>query len=81
MAYHVARMCSGRVLGAVIASSDVLKGEEDDMMLRERTGVESAVELMLPRSTGTLRKLIGFAMYKPPRFLPEFALKDAIEVC
>ncbi|XP_020272735.1 uncharacterized protein LOC109847914, partial [Asparagus officinalis] len=79
VAYHVARMCGGRVPGAVIASSDVLKGEEDDMMLRERTGVGSAVELMLPRSTGTLRKLIGFAMYKPPRFLPEFALKDAIE--
>lgn len=80
VAYHVARMCPDRVLRAVIASSDVLKAEEDDRLLRERAGVESIGELMLPRSTGMLRKLIGLAVYRQPRFLPEFVLRDAIKV-
>lgn len=81
VAYHVVRIRGDRVLRAVIASSDVLKHDEDDRLLKERAGVENALDLMIPRSTEMLRKLIGLGVYKQPKCLPEFLLRDAVRVC
>ncbi|ONK65376.1 uncharacterized protein A4U43_C07F36470 [Asparagus officinalis] len=48
-------------------------------MLMERAGAEDVVDLMVPGSTGTLRKLIGLTVYKSPRFVPEFVLRDFVQ--
>lgn len=80
VAFHVVRICGDRVLRAVIASSDFLKHDEVDWLLKERAGVET-LDLMIPRSTEMLRKLIGLGVYKQPKCLPEFLLRDAVRVC
>lgn len=81
VAYHMAKMCGvERIRRVVIASSDLMKGEEDDRMLVERAGgVQSTVELMMPRSTKMVRKLVGLAVYRQPLFVPEFILKDVLK--
>ncbi|KAK8951931.1 hypothetical protein KSP39_PZI003260 [Platanthera zijinensis] len=80
VAYHVARMMGeGRIGKVVIASSDLGKEDEDDRALVERAGgVNSVVELMLPRTTGDLRKLLMLSIRWRPRFLPEFFLRDVL---
>lgn len=78
VAYHMARMMGEEQIGkVVIASSDLGKGEEDDMSLVERAGgVKSVIELLLPRTTGDLRKLLGLSFRRSTWFLPEFILRD-----
>lgn len=76
MAYHVAKMMREKVGRVVIASSDLLKGEEDDVALRERAGVESVADLMLPTTTGNMRTLLKLSMHKQPRFMPDFLLRE-----
>jgi hypothetical protein len=44
---------------AVIASSDLLKSEEDDKELIAQAGVDNLVDLMLPKNTKTLKSLLG----------------------
>ncbi|KAG0485333.1 hypothetical protein HPP92_009412 [Vanilla planifolia] len=80
VAYHLARMMGEKRIGkVVIASSDLGKGEEDDQTLRERAGgVESVEDLMLPRTTDNLRKLIRLAFRRPPPFMPDFVLREVL---
>ncbi|PKA63995.1 hypothetical protein AXF42_Ash005007 [Apostasia shenzhenica] len=80
VAYHLARILGeGRIGKVVIASSDLGKREEDDVKLMDRAGgVESVTDLMLPRSTASLRKLIRLAVRRPPPFMPEFVLRDVL---
>ncbi|XP_008802457.1 4,5:9,10-diseco-3-hydroxy-5,9,17-trioxoandrosta-1(10),2-diene-4-oate hydrolase [Phoenix dactylifera] len=79
VAYHLARALGlERVERVVIASSDVLKSAGDDKGLAERAGVENVQDLMLPRTAANLRALIGLAVHRPPRFMPEFVLRDVV---
>ncbi|CAL9150009.1 unnamed protein product [Musa hybrid cultivar] len=80
VAYHVARaMGPDRVERVVIASSDLLKGPEDDKALLERAGGRGDVaDLLLPRTTADMRRLVRVAVHRPPRFMPEFILRDML---
>ncbi|RZS07780.1 hypothetical protein BHM03_00038667 [Ensete ventricosum] len=80
VAYHVARALGPDwVERVVIASSDLLKGPDDDRALLERAGgARSIDELLLPRTTADLRWLARLAVYRPPRFVPEFILRDML---
>ncbi|KAG1342634.1 4,5:9,10-diseco-3-hydroxy-5,9, 17-trioxoandrosta-1(10),2-diene-4-oate hydrolase [Cocos nucifera] len=79
VSYHLARTLGAeRVDMVVIASSDVLKAAGDDRGLAERAGVENVQDLMIPRTAANLRALIGLAVHRPPRFLPEFLLRDVV---
>nr|XP_019703407.1 uncharacterized protein LOC109505362 [Elaeis guineensis] len=79
VAYHLARALGlERVERVVIASSDVLKSAGDDRGLAERAGVESVQDLLLPRTAKNLRALIGLAVHRPPRFIPDFVLRDVV---
>lgn len=82
VAYHVARGLGPEwVERVVIASSDVLKGPDDDRALLERAGgARSIDELLLPRTTADLRRLAHLAVYRPPLFVPEFILRDMLQV-
>ncbi|PKU81839.1 uncharacterized protein LOC110104967 [Dendrobium catenatum] len=81
VAYHLARMLGDGWMGkVVIASSDVGKNEEDDRAMVERVGgIENVSEIMLPRTTVALRKLLKLSIRRPPRFLPEFILRDVLQ--
>nr|XP_018676965.1 PREDICTED: uncharacterized protein LOC103973465 isoform X2 [Musa acuminata subsp. malaccensis] len=81
VAYHVARALGPEwVERVVIASSDVLKGPDDDRALLERAGgARSIDELLLPRTTADLRRLARLAVYRPPLFVPEFILRDMLQ--
>ncbi|CAL9131988.1 unnamed protein product [Musa acuminata var. zebrina] len=81
VAYHVARGLGPEwVERVVIASSDVLKGPDDDHALLERAGgARSIDELLLPRTTADLRRLARLAVYRPPLFVPEFILRDMLQ--
>ncbi|KAM0953047.1 putative triacylglycerol lipase [Dioscorea sansibarensis] len=79
VAYHMARSCGPeKVRKVVIASSDLLKREADDRALAERGGVNHVSDLMLPKGTAEIRRLVALAVYKPPRFMPEFLLRDVM---
>ncbi|THU70974.1 hypothetical protein C4D60_Mb08t30620 [Musa balbisiana] len=80
VAYHMARaMGPDRVERVVIASSDLLKGPEDDKALLERAGGGGGVaDLLLPRTTADMRRLVSVAVHHPPRFIPEFILRDML---
>ncbi|URD80303.1 alpha/beta hydrolase fold [Musa troglodytarum] len=82
VAYHVARALGPEwVERVVIASSDVLKGPDDDRALLERAGgARSIDELLLPRTTADLRRLARLAVYRLPRFVPEFIFRDMLRV-
>lgn len=82
VAYHVARALGPEwVERVVIASSDVLKGPDDDRALLERAGgARSIDELLLPRTTADLRRLARLAVYRPPLSVPEFILRDMLQV-
>lgn len=82
VAYHVARMMGEGWTGkVVIASSDLQKRKEDDRALVERVGgIETVEEIMLPRTTVNLRKLLKVSVRRPPWFLPDFILRDVIRV-
>ncbi|MQL78043.1 hypothetical protein Taro_010471 [Colocasia esculenta] len=81
VAWHVAREAApaGRVERVVIASSDPLKTEEDDAQLRQRAGVENISDLMLPRSTRTLRSLLRLSVHRSPSIMPDFVLRDVLQ--
>ncbi|WOL11581.1 hypothetical protein Cni_G20345 [Canna indica] len=78
VAYNVARaMGPERVDRVVIASSDLLKGPEDDRALLERAGGAGSIdEILLPRTTSDVRRLIRLVVHSPPRYVPEFFLRD-----
>lgn len=77
VAYHMARLLGPeRIKRVVIASSDLLKSEEDDKELMARAGVDNLVDLMLPNNTKTLKSLLGLTTYRAPKFMPEFLLRD-----
>lgn len=77
VAYNMAHSLGPeRVKRVVIASSDLLKSEEDDKELMARGGVENLVDLMLPKDTKTLKSLLGLTTYRAPKFMPEFLLRD-----
>lgn len=80
VAYHMARMMGPeRVDRVVIASSDLLKGPDDDRAFLERAGaVESVDHVLLPRTTAELRRLSRLAAFNSPRFVPEFLLRDML---
>lgn len=80
VAYHVARMMGEGAIGkVVIASSDLGKGEEDDRGLVERAGgANSVVEILIPRTTGDLRKLLRLSVRRRLQFLPDFFLRDVL---
>ncbi|RZS27286.1 hypothetical protein BHM03_00060734 [Ensete ventricosum] len=82
VAYHVARaMGPDRVERVVIASSDLLKGPEDDKALVERAdGRGGVADLLLPRTTADMRRLVRVAVHRPPRFMPEFIVRDMLRV-
>ncbi|KAJ6805651.1 uncharacterized protein M6B38_180205 [Iris pallida] len=80
VAYHVARLMGpGRVARAVIASSNVGMGDEDDAAVSERAGVEGVERVMLPSTAAEMRKLVGLAVCRKPRFIPDFLLRDAVK--
>ncbi|XP_072991000.1 uncharacterized protein [Typha latifolia] len=80
VAYHVASLLGEERVGrVVIASSDLMKGEEDDKALAKRSGVKDVVEVMIPQSTAEARTLVKMATYRSPRFVPEFLLRDLIK--
>lgn len=75
--YNMARLLGPeQVKRVVIASSDLLKSEEDDKVLMARGGVENLADLMLPDNTKTLKSLLGLTTYRAPKFMPEFLLRD-----
>ncbi|KAJ4734082.1 alpha/beta-Hydrolases superfamily protein [Rhynchospora pubera] len=77
VAYHMAQSLGPeRVKKVVIASSDLLKSEEDDKELMKRGGVDNLVDLLVPKYTKTLKSLLGLTTYRAPKFMPEFLLKD-----
>ncbi|KAJ4796642.1 alpha/beta-Hydrolases superfamily protein [Rhynchospora pubera] len=80
VAYHLARALGpSRVDKVVIASSDLLKGEADDQALRNRGNVESVAELLLPKEAEKVRTALNLAMYQPPRYIPDFVIRDMIQ--
>jgi pimeloyl-ACP methyl ester carboxylesterase len=81
VAYNMARSLGPeRVKRVVIASSDLLKSEDDDKELIARVGVDNLVDLMLPKNTKTLKSLLGLTTYRAPKFMPEFLLRDIMRV-
>ncbi|KAJ0987503.1 hypothetical protein J5N97_005859 [Dioscorea zingiberensis] len=79
VAYHMAKACGPeKVRRVVIASSDLLKREADDRALAERGGVNHVSDLMLPKGTAEIRRLIALAVHRQPKFLPEFLLRDVM---
>jgi pimeloyl-ACP methyl ester carboxylesterase len=55
---------------------DVVTEEEHQQTL-DRLQVDSTVELLIPKSTADLRRILEMAYYKPPR-VPGFVLKDLL---
>lgn len=81
IAYHLARALGpNRVEKVVIASSDLLKGEADDQALLSRGNVRSVAELLLPKDVEKMRRALNLAMYRPPRFVPDFVFRDTLQV-
>ncbi|WOL11580.1 hypothetical protein Cni_G20344 [Canna indica] len=80
VAYHVARkMGPEQVDRVVIASSDLLKGPEDDRALLERAGGGASVdEIMLPRTPADMKRLGRLAVYHQPRYVPECILRGVL---
>ncbi|KAG6508865.1 2-hydroxy-6-oxononadienedioate/2-hydroxy-6-oxononatrienedioate hydrolase-like [Zingiber officinale] len=78
--YHMARMMGPeRVDRVVIASSDLLNGPDDSRAFLERAGgLESVDQVLLPRTTADLKRLLQLAVFLPPRFVPEFLLRDVL---
>ncbi|CAA6659323.1 unnamed protein product [Spirodela intermedia] len=77
--FHLVKAAGAqRVDRLVLASSDPLKSPEDDAALLERAGMRSIPDLILPRSTQSLRAVIHFAMYRKPLFMPNFLLSDVL---
>lgn len=65
----------------VIASSDLLKKEADDLALAERGGVNHVSELMIPKGPAEVRRFASLVVYKPPKFMPDFVVRDVLMVC
>lgn len=86
VAYHLARALGpARVARVVVASSDLLKSDDDDRAFLGRgaaagVAAERVADLMLPGDVATIRALMGLAFYRPPRFVPDFVLRDIIRV-
>ena len=80
VAFHVARLAGERVDRLVIASSDPMKTEIDDQELLARANLSSIHDLIVPRSTSSMRTLIDLAIRRRLTFLPEFLLRDALKV-
>ncbi|XP_020587100.1 uncharacterized protein LOC110029243 [Phalaenopsis equestris] len=80
VAYHVAKMLGEAWVGkVVIASSDLGKTEEDDLAMTQRAGgVHTVEDILLPSSAAGLRLVLRLAFHRPPSFLPNFVLRDAL---
>ncbi|CAA7395631.1 unnamed protein product [Spirodela intermedia] len=78
--FHLVKAAGAqRVDRLVLASSDPLKSPEDDAALLERAGMRSIPDLILPRSTQSMRAVIHFSMYRKPLFMPNFLLSDVLQ--
>lgn len=80
VAYHMARMWPERVEKVVIASSGVNMRRIDNDLLVKRSNLDTIGDLMLPQKASQMRALIGLAMFKRPRMVPDFFLNDFIQV-
>ncbi|KAH7656514.1 Triacylglycerol lipase protein [Dioscorea alata] len=79
VAYHMARSCGPeKVRKVVIASSDLLKKEADDRALAERGGVNHVSDLMIPKGPAEVRRFASLVVYKPPKFMPDFVVRDVL---
>lgn len=79
--YHVASLLGEkRVRKVVIASSDLLKAEPDDKALLERARMKNISDLLIPKKPDNVRVLMELCFRHPPNFLPNFLLRDAIQV-
>ena len=72
---------SDRVQKLIIVDSptifDVVTEDEHQRTLN-RLNVDNTVELLIPKSTADLRRILEMAYYKPPR-IPGFVLKDVLQ--
>ncbi|XP_059274778.1 uncharacterized protein LOC132029543 [Lycium ferocissimum] len=78
VAYHMGKMCPGKVEKVIIASSGVNIKKKDNDGLMERANVEKIEDLLLPATASQLRKLISLSAHRRPPYLPDFLFNDLI---
>ncbi|KAL3646016.1 hypothetical protein CASFOL_011196 [Castilleja foliolosa] len=77
VAYRMAAMWPERVEKVVIASSALNLRPSDNLELLKRAKLEKTEDLMLPRTAGQLRRLMGLTVFRRP-YMPDFFLNDFI---
>lgn len=81
VAYNLAKMLGEeKIEKVVIASSGVNMTKNHNVRLLEKAGMDKIEDLMLPSSPQHLRKMMKFAVAKRIHFIPDFLLKDMLNV-
>ncbi|KAI5403941.1 hypothetical protein KIW84_051186 [Lathyrus oleraceus] len=81
VAYNMAKMLGNEKIDkVVIASSGVNMTKNHNVRLMERAGMDKIEDLMLPSSTQNMRKMMKLAVAKRTSFIPDFLLKDLLNV-
>ncbi|KAK6927204.1 Alpha/beta hydrolase fold-1 [Dillenia turbinata] len=80
VSYHMARLWPERVEKVVIASSGVNRALKDGEELIKRAQVDKVEDLMLPQTPSQLRGLLRLAVFRRTSRLPDFFLRDFLQV-
>jgi pimeloyl-ACP methyl ester carboxylesterase len=81
VAYNLAKMLGEeKIEKVVIASSGVNMTKNHNVALLKRAGMDKIEDLMLPSTTQHLRKLMTLCVARRIPFLPNFFLKDFLNV-
>jgi pimeloyl-ACP methyl ester carboxylesterase len=81
VAYNLAKMLGEeKIEKVVIASSGVNMTKNHNVALLKRAGIDKIEDLMLPSTTQHLRKLMTLCVARRIPFLPNFFLKDFLNV-
>lgn len=79
VAFRMAEMAPGVVERVVILTSGICFTAEQRRE-RERNGGRDVGRMLIPQRPKDLVALLRWSMYRPPRWIPSFLLRDAIEV-